>query len=71
MTRCECHGVEFKAIVDFAHETGYYHLDDLKERIGFGQTCTACHYDLQGILKEELQKTKLHEPEPADARDAA
>ncbi|MCA9441804.1 MAG: hypothetical protein KC964_13430 [Candidatus Omnitrophica bacterium] len=55
MTRCHCHNVEFSTVAQYAQNTGIQEPDVLCERVGLGQTCTACRCDLADFLKEQRQ----------------
>lgn len=54
MTRCECHGIEFTRVLGFAARNGITTLEILCERVGFGQTCTACRCDASDFLSQNL-----------------
>lgn len=55
MSKCHCHGVEFSTVAQIAKKTGVQDLDVLCERVGLGNTCTACRYDLADYLKEQMR----------------
>lgn len=53
MTKCHCHNVEFATVAQYSRNTGVKDFDVLCERVGLGQTCTACRCDLADYLKEQ------------------
>lgn len=50
MSRCECHETSFDEIAKVAEREPSLNFDDLCERAGFGQVCTACHRDAVCLL---------------------
>jgi bacterioferritin-associated ferredoxin len=55
MTACECSGVAFSEVARLVFSEGRP-LDDVLERTGCGQTCTACIPDLQTDLAGYRQR---------------
>lgn len=56
MNQCECHGVAFDDIARYSRILGTDDLTVLTEKLGFGQTCTACHCDVKALLSEQSGK---------------
>ena len=50
MTACECAGVPFSEVARLVYREGRP-LQEVLERTGCGQTCTACVPDLQAYLE--------------------
>ena len=50
MTRCECADRSFEELARAMRVSGWT-LDELFERTGCGQTCTACRPDLEEFLR--------------------
>ena len=50
MTRCECAEMSFEDLARVKAASGWT-LDELLERTGCGQTCTACRPDLEDFLR--------------------
>jgi len=65
LSRCECHEVAFEEILRYSRLLGTDDLNSLMERIGFGQTCTACHCDVKALLSEQSREMVDAELEPA------
>jgi len=51
MTRCECAGLTFRAVAEFADRDGIEGLERICQRAGCGQLCTACRPDLEAYLE--------------------
>ncbi len=59
MTRCECQEVEFKDVVNCARVEGIWDFDTLREKVGCGQICTACHCDLKKALNKAAGSKRI------------
>lgn len=56
MTRCECQQKSFAEAVEFAQSTGIHDFDEIRDCVGIGQVCAACHCDLKCRLAAELPR---------------
>ncbi len=53
MNKCHCHNVEFTTVAQYSKNTGVEDFDVLCDRVGLGQTCTACRCDLADYLNDQ------------------
>lgn len=71
MTRCECHGVPFSEVAEYAAEHPDQSFKQLIRNVGCGQTCTACHCDLKAYLKAHRPADVIAHPAESTPATAA